>query len=99
MVLILRNGGSQSPDRWIKGSRNNHIESIADNLYTNNGINVDIFPLDNVINPNKTLFKIKRMMINYLKHCLKIKNCPSVFKDRDGLIKYCIDRCLVLEYK
>ena len=24
MALILRNGGSQSPDRWLKGPRNNH---------------------------------------------------------------------------
>ena len=26
MALILRNGGSQSPDRWLKEPRNNHIE-------------------------------------------------------------------------
>ena len=25
MVLILRNGGSQSPDRWLREPRNNHI--------------------------------------------------------------------------
>ena len=25
MALILRNGGSQSPDRWLKEPRNNHI--------------------------------------------------------------------------
>lgn len=24
MALILRNGGSQSPDRWLKEPRNNH---------------------------------------------------------------------------
>lgn len=28
MALILRNGGSQSPDRWLKEPRNNH-SSIA----------------------------------------------------------------------
>ena len=26
MALILRNGGSQSPDRWLKEPRNNHEE-------------------------------------------------------------------------
>ena len=25
MALILRNGGSQSPDRWLRDPRNNHI--------------------------------------------------------------------------
>ena len=27
MALILRNGGSQSPDRWLKEPRNNHEDS------------------------------------------------------------------------
>ena len=27
MALILRNGGSQSPDRWLKEPRNNHEEA------------------------------------------------------------------------
>ena len=25
VALILRNGGSQSPDRWLKEPRNNHM--------------------------------------------------------------------------
>ena len=31
MALILRNGGSQSPDRWLKEPRNNHttLEAIC----------------------------------------------------------------------
>ena len=28
MALILRTGGSQSPDRWLKEPRNNHVEAI-----------------------------------------------------------------------
>ena len=28
MALILRNGGSQSPDRWLKEPRNNHRGTI-----------------------------------------------------------------------
>ena len=28
MALILRNGGSQSPDRWLRESRNNHDYSV-----------------------------------------------------------------------
>ena len=29
MALILRNGGSQSPDMWLKESRNNHQPFVA----------------------------------------------------------------------
>ena len=32
MALILRNGGSQSPDRWLKEPRNNHI-SLRESKY------------------------------------------------------------------
>ena len=28
MALILQNGGSQSPDRWLKEPRNNHLATI-----------------------------------------------------------------------
>lgn len=37
MALILRNGGSQSPDRWLKEPRNNHSGSTGNN--TSNGQN------------------------------------------------------------
>ena len=29
MALILRNGGSQSPDRWLKEPRNNHAKKYV----------------------------------------------------------------------
>lgn len=32
MALILRNGGSQSPDRWLKEPRNNHIIIKKENI-------------------------------------------------------------------
>ena len=32
MALILRNGGSQSPDRWLKEPRNNQIENDISTL-------------------------------------------------------------------
>ena len=44
MALILRNGGSQSPDRWLREPRNNHQASAI--VYTMvemakaNGVNV-----------------------------------------------------------
>lgn len=32
MALILRNGGSQSPDRWLKEPRNNHRTNLENYL-------------------------------------------------------------------
>ena len=32
MALILRNGGSQSPDRWLRDPRNNHFVSTVGNV-------------------------------------------------------------------
>lgn len=29
MALILRNGGSQSPDRWLRKPRNNQKENVV----------------------------------------------------------------------
>jgi hypothetical protein len=29
MALILRNGGSQSPDRWLREPRNNHWKIVT----------------------------------------------------------------------
>lgn len=51
MALILRNGGSQSPDRWLKEPRNNHkklleLASDAGAIYRIDGtvlIRRDIF--------------------------------------------------------
>ena len=33
MALILRNGGSQSPDRWLRESQNNHLKRTAARIF------------------------------------------------------------------
>ena len=40
MALILRNGGSQSPDRWLKEPRNNHAKMEIDYDYMKSYIKV-----------------------------------------------------------
>lgn len=49
------------------------VESIAEKKYKNNGIYIDIFPLDLVKNSEGVSYKLKRKIINYLKHVLKLK--------------------------
>lgn len=69
------------------------IESIVDGLYKNNGIYIDIFPLD-FVNKNNANIAIKRKYINYLKHTLKIQACPKLFLEKEGRLKYTVDRFL-----
>ena len=40
MALILRNGGSQSPDRWLKEPRNNQIDEgiVQTDIYSENEV-------------------------------------------------------------
>lgn len=41
MALILRNGGSQSPDRWLKEPRNNQVEHYRKFEAGTTGLSVD----------------------------------------------------------
>ena len=56
MALILRNGGSQSPDRWLKEPRNNHCTGyIAQEIW--NEINKDLSAYyTNIDDPLKDAF-------------------------------------------
>ena len=53
MALILRNGGSQSPDRWLREPRNNH-------LHQGEGIQVEEVMLEtgNIHHPAEEAVKV-----------------------------------------
>ncbi|MCI9572690.1 MAG: LicD family protein [Lachnospiraceae bacterium] len=70
------------------------VESIAEKKYKNNGIYIDIFPLDLVKNSEGVSYKLKRKIINYLKHVLKLKACPKLYRQKEGGIKFCLDCAL-----
>lgn len=67
------------------------IESILEKPYANNGVYIDVFPLDFVENSKKTSYKIKRKSINYFKHILKLQACPGLYKQKQGKIKFYFD--------
>lgn len=69
------------------------IESMSDGLYSNNGVFIDIFPLD-YIKKNTGVFSLKRTCVNYFKHVLRIQACPNFFLEKEGKIKYIFDRIL-----
>lgn len=68
------------------------IENMSDGLYSNNGLYIDIFPLDFLKSKDSISTTIKRGYINYLKHVLKINACPKLFLKKEGHIKYLFDR-------
>lgn len=66
------------------------IESIAEEKYRNNGIYIDVFPLDCLKKYDKR-DKRKRKKINYIKHVLKIQGCPRLFKKKEKTLKFILD--------
>ena len=70
------------------------IESIAEDIYKNNGVYIDIFPLDYVGNKDSIAFKMKKKLINYIKHILKFNSCKQLFKSKESKIEYVCDLIL-----
>lgn len=66
------------------------IEGIAEGKYHNNGIYIDVFPLDFIKNYDNQAKK-NRKRINYIKHVLKIQGCPQLYKKKEGIAKFIAD--------
>lgn len=70
------------------------IESIAENMYQNNGIYIDVFPLDFVEDNASVTYKLKRGVIKYLKHILKVSSCRELYKHKRSKLMYCVE-CII----
>ncbi|HGL7717046.1 TPA: phosphorylcholine transferase LicD [Streptococcus pneumoniae] len=70
------------------------IEKILDVEYENNGIYIDIFPLDFVENLDSFNFKIRRTTFNYIKHILKFSSCRSFYKNKYSNVRYLIENIM-----
>lgn len=70
------------------------IESYAEGLYKENGIWIDVFPMDHVDNASGLIFRLKYVGIKYLSHISKFKNCKSLYKEKWGRVKYLLD-CVI----
>lgn len=64
------------------------IESIAEDIYKNNGIYIDIFPLDYVKKPASFGYKLRKIWIKYLKHTLKVASCKELYKQKRNRLVY-----------
>ncbi|CIU97006.1 TPA: phosphorylcholine transferase LicD [Streptococcus pneumoniae] len=70
------------------------IEKILDVEYENNGIYIDIFPLDFVENPDSFNFKMRKTMFNYIKHILKFSSCRSFYKNKYSSVRYLMENIM-----
>lgn len=86
---------------FAKVRKNNtlFLESIVDNRYQNNGIFIDVFPLDRVSDLNSWSFKFKYYLIAYLRHGLKFNNCLKLYQQNQNVFKFALDfiACLPLK--
>lgn len=67
------------------------IESIAEDMYENNGIYIDIFPLDYVKDANNQSYNRHRILINYVKHGLKFNACKKLYRSQKSIPAYLAD--------
>lgn len=75
---------------FAKVRKNNTLlrESIAVDVYDNNGIYIDIFPVDDIEECSSIKAKLKYFVINYLIHSLKFSECSKLYLEKLGKTKY-----------
>lgn len=72
------------------------IESAAQNMFENNGVYIDIFPLDYVKNPSRFTHKMKSNMLSYLRHILRYSSFPEVYKNKRNCIGHIVEHILAI---
>lgn len=75
------------------------IESIADNIFKNNGIYIDVFPLDYVNDSRKISYRIKVGIINYLRHGLKFLSCTNLYRSKESNVRFVLDSIISFPLK
>jgi len=72
------------------------IEEYANSIYKNNGIYIDIFPLDYINDYRNWRSIINLKIVKYVKHTLKFTACKHLYKSRENLCKYFMDNVICL---
>ena len=66
-------------------------EGYVDKEYKNNGIYIDVFPLEYVKDMNKWTFKLKAFIIKSLIHILRFRGCKKYYKHIKPYYIYLLD--------
>lgn len=75
------------------------LEQSAVGLFKNNGVFVDVFPLDYVNDHNGFLYKFKTYYITYIKHALRFTSCPAAYKEKMSKARFWAEKILCFPVK
>lgn len=78
---------------FVKVRKKNTIfkEAMYPDIYKENGIFIDIFPLDDVIKPNSFIFKLRKLRLKFILHALMFRASRSYYKKNRPKFRYFID--------
>lgn len=75
----------------VRKSGTRFIEQYIEGIYHNNGVFIDVFPLDGIKENHSIQFKLKYSFIRYLRHILMFNSCRALFKKKEKGIMYFLD--------
>lgn len=73
-------------------------EKIAPDVYQNNGIYIDIFPIDFVENAQSIRFRIRAYHIDLISHALRFRTCRAFYREGRTTLRYIYDWILYIPY-
>ena len=70
------------------------MESIAQGMYHDNGIFVDIFPLDYIVDKRSLRHRIKEYVISYLNHILRYAGYKNAYANKCSKVKHILEHII-----
>lgn len=70
------------------------LESATEHRFQENGVFLDIFPLDYAEEKDSLKIKWTSLLISYKRHALSFISCKQVYRRKLGLLRYIVDYCL-----
>lgn len=99
-LYLLQNESNEKkyylPFVKIRKKGTKFVEEIAQNMYENEGIFIDIFVLDYVKEINSFKHKVKSLVTTYLKHILRYTGYKKVYKTKRGMIGRLIENIICI---
>lgn len=85
---------------FIKIRKNGTIfrEAITSNIYMNNGIYIDVFPIDTISNINSPLFRFRAYVIDAISHALRFRTCSTFYYKTRSKVRYFYDWLICLPF-
>ena len=72
------------------------VESVAEGMYQDNGIFIDVFPLDYVTDKDAFSHKIKARVIKYLIHTIRYAGYKNAYKKKYSKMRHVIEHIVCL---